>query len=312
MTGVHGDEGLLGYEIPEWLSVQRDKRRLYGLDLYFREAWEELDASTDALRELVETHAVVVCKPDAVAGRRLHAGLDWFARQGFDVVGAEICRVTRHATRALWQFQWNIATRERMELTELLMAQSRSLFLMVRLPPDGVPATVRMAALKGPVSGVRLPHHLRHAMGAVNSVINSVHSTDEPADVVRELAVFLDAEQRGRVIEGMLGGGGRDVGALVAELYAETAEESAFGFEARVAALADGPLARRVAEVRAGSRDWRGLVAAASASSVAWSDWDTIAIGTELMTAHEPGLARVLPGVSPEEWTRRRMAAATG
>lgn len=219
---------MFGHDIPAGLTVRDRKRRLYGADLYFKEGWAELSAhepDAAALAAAVRRHAVLVLKPDAVAGRRLGAAVGWLADQGFTVAAAEPCRPDRHVLRALWTYQWNIATRERTALTEAYFGLGTSLLLLVSGPVRPVPATVRLSDLKGSAdpAGVR-PGQLRHVLGSRDHVVNGVHSTDEPADVVRELSVLLDPEPRARAVAALVGGATADPGPAVAAAYAQTPE----------------------------------------------------------------------------------------
>lgn len=217
---------MFGHEIPAGLTMRRRKRLVYGADLYFREGWAELSEHRPdpaALVAAVGRHAVLLLKPDAVAARRLAAALDWVAGQGFAVAAAEPCRPDRYVLRALWEYQWNIATRERMALTEAYFALGPSLLLLLRGPDRPVPATVLLADRKGSAdpAGVR-PGHLRHVLGSRDHVVNGAHCTDEPADVVRELSVLLDPEPRARVAAALLDGRDADPGPAVDAVYAAT------------------------------------------------------------------------------------------
>jgi nucleoside diphosphate kinase len=274
---VRAGDATVGHEIPPGLSVRPRKRRIFGVDLYFREGWDELlslDADPERLVAAVRQHAVVLLKPDAVAGRRLHAALDWIAGQGMAVVAAEPCRLDRHAVRALWEYQWNIATRERMVVTEAYMQLSPLLVLLVRAPAGPVPATVLVSDRKGPAdpAGLR-PGQLRHALGSRNYVVNGVHSTDEPADVVRELSVLLTPEQRSRAAGALVGGRAADAGAVVDALYAE------------VPPVDLGPGG-----------------AAAGTSPAPGDGWDRVLADSGRLRLSEDGLARILPGVALSEW----------
>ncbi|MDG4810866.1 nucleoside-diphosphate kinase [Micromonospora sp. WMMD1120] len=317
------DLGRYGREILPTLSVLPAKRRLYGLDLYFQEAWAELVTalgSEDGVLRLLDRTALILFKPDAVVRRMIGPACEWMTARGIRLVAAETCLVSRHVTRALWQHQWNFATPERRALTELYMSRSPSLLLVVQLPPDSVPATVRLSALKGPaVTTERSPEHLRSALATSNHVVNGVHSTDEPADVVRELSIFLDADQRQRVYTHLLDVRDARLDDIVERLYREVPTEADLGFAARRQrwlAVADRTAPdRRRALQRALSRDagrdrvdWRELAADLSRMDADWSDWDTVVLGTELMVSNEEGLDRVLPGVAPALWTANAAA----
>jgi nucleoside diphosphate kinase len=323
MVPIDLGTGRLGDEIPPWLSVQPMKRRFYGLDLYFREGWEDLTAvgSAEEVRSWLECHTLLLCKPDAVAGRELEAVFSWLARQGATVVAAEVVAGDRHVIRALWEFQWNIATRDRRDVTELFMALAPMLLLVVRMPEDALPAAVRVADLKGSANvSDRAPHQLRSSLTTVNYILNGVHSPDEPADVVRELSVLLDEQQRRRIVQAIRTGTEESPNAKAQQLYAETPVVSALGLGSRRtrwldaidSAARNGPIGTDrgaalqavLAEVESGKRGWREFAAAMEGDCIPWDPWDTVVLGTTFAEAHLPDRFRILPGTSPAEWAR--------
>ncbi|MEV8057743.1 nucleoside-diphosphate kinase [Streptomyces antimycoticus] len=326
--------GRLGDEIPTWLSIQPLKRKFYGIDLYFREAWEELSTaagSAEELRGWMHRHAILLCKPDAVVSRQLEAVFGWLTRHDITVVASEIISASRHVIRALWEFQWNIATRDRRDVTELFMTRSPMLVLVVRMPAHPVPAAVRMAALKGSAdASVRKPHQLRSSLSTVNYIVNSVHSPDEPADFVRELSVLLDEEQRRRVFQAMLVSPEHPPSADAKQLYEQTRREPPLDYATRRSAWSHAVFAaeregvidtdhRRgltelLAAVEAGKRGWREFPAAMAHAQVPWDAWDTVVLGTTLAEANVPDRFRILSGTSVREWesTADQVAQALG
>ena len=191
------------------LSALPVKRALFAVDSYFRDGWDDLLEVVPEPSALLHTHATLLLKPDAVAGRRLEAALDWLLEQGALVVAAERIRLDRHTTRAMWWYQWNVATRERRELADALVTAGESLLLVARLPDAPTPATLRLSNLKGPADPAkREPWQLRQRLDNDNFLINFVHTADEPADLVREFGILLDGPDRRRLSRRTPGGRG--------------------------------------------------------------------------------------------------------
>lgn len=316
LPGVHSAAGLLGRETAPWLAAHPEKRRHYGLDLYFRDAWDEfgtvLGGDTARMRDRLNTHALLLLKPDAVVRRRLGAAFRWLAGQGMEVAAAVPVGVSSHQARAVWCYQWNIATLDRIRITELMMRRSRSLLVLVRLPADAVPASVRLAHLKGPaLAADRLPHHLRSDLAAVNAVINSVHSADEPADVLRESAILVDDRAaRQELWTAMAESTVTDPGPVVARLYAESEEVTDLDLATRaarwrtaLATAAPGWGPALLDEVLDRTRPWHDLPDAAARAGIPWDDWDTVVVGTNRAPSHLTEGVRILPWVSLADWT---------
>jgi hypothetical protein len=299
---------------------------LFAVDSYFRDAWEDLRPLPEGDVDLVlRRHALLLLKPDAVAGRRLLPALDWLAAHAAVVVAARRLDLGRHHARAMWQYQWNVATRDRRDLADQLLAAGSSLLLLLRLPAGGVPATVVLSSAKGPADPAgRRPGQLRERLGDGNFLLNYVHAADEPADLVRELGVLLDSRQRRAVLAEMLAGAdaGARALALAGELYRDAPAHplTVAPLLDRVDALvaAGDPAAGRATAalaaagvtgadpVPAGGRgtDWRALVSQLRACGVTVDRWDQIVLGTSLMAPSEPDRVPLLSGVPTRQWGR--------
>ncbi|MCD0448753.1 hypothetical protein LO762_06020 [Actinocorallia sp. API 0066] len=220
--------------VPAALSALPGKRALFAVDSYFRDGWDDLlDVAPDPWT-LLDTHATMLLTPDAVAGRRLEAALDWLLAQDAVVVAAEPLRLDRHGTRALWWYQWNVATRERRALADTLATAGESLLLVARLPHAPIPATLRISQRKGHADPERRePWQLRHRLDGADALVTFVHTADEPADLVREFGILLDGPERRRVYADLVAGRDSEARAraLIAELYARTPSHD-FSYEA--------------------------------------------------------------------------------
>lgn len=307
-----------GIAVPEALTRDPAKRLLFGADTYFQEGWDDLQRMAGPrAASVAHDHGLVLLKPDAVAQRALGRAIDWFVERDATIVDAIAVRLDPHMVRAMWQYQFNVATRDRRELADLVTGMGESMLLLVRLPASPVPASVRLSAWKGPADPRRrVPGELRHALGGGNFLLNFVHAADEPADVPRELAILLERAERARLL-GVLSGqaeaatdGLAAARALAARLEAESEPhdlELATALAGLRARAADRPEA---AELRAAldqvatgqSRDWRGLRELLLRSGVDAGAWDMIVIGTQLMEHSHPGVQQVLGSAARQRW----------
>jgi nucleoside diphosphate kinase len=170
------------------LTKSEEKRIAYSVDPYFRHGVRRMPVAA-AL-----TTTFVVLKPDAIAGRRAMTVVNELAGRGFSFIDASPFTFTPSLIRELWRYQYNVASWERIEIVDLMLPSSESLLLIVRdeqWEPGGLPAACRLAALKGPADPAkRKPTDLRSALNSPTPQFNFVHTADEPADVVRELAAM--------------------------------------------------------------------------------------------------------------------------
>ncbi len=119
--------------------------------------------------------------------------------KGFEVVEFWSFQHNRHSMRELWRYNWHLFPPDRLSMCTLLHGVAPTMVLLLRetRPDPQVPASVRLAAMKGPADPAkRRPGQIRFELQPPNAVINHVHVADEPIDVLREVAIFADRPQR--------------------------------------------------------------------------------------------------------------------
>ncbi|MEV6563760.1 nucleoside-diphosphate kinase [Streptomyces kronopolitis] len=312
-----------GDDISPALTCDPRKRSLFGSDTYFLESIEQLGTLTADVDGFLHRHAALLLKPDAVVSRQIPTTIDWLARGGFRIVAAERTRLTRTAVRALWYFQWNLATPERRRLADLFMDSCDAVVLVVRPEADAAeapPASVVMTERKGPTDPrARIPGQLRYETGRYSYLLNLVHTPDEPADVARELGIHFDPALRERVYTSALAGDDRSARAreLAEQLHAEVperdlafppaAERLKHAVRRGEESVAPGALREelRAARIAADDKDgYRRLLEAVWRAGLPLDTWDVVIVGTHVLPMKRTGLAPVLDGVSVLDWQR--------
>lgn len=170
-------------------------------DPLLREGWATLVGvlgEGGALRFACET-GLLWLRPDVIAAGAARDVLERIAAGGFVPVGACPVRLDRGGVRALWWWQLTRATAERLLLLEAMAAMGPGLLVLYR-HPDGDPAR-RLTRLKGRNDPVgRAADSLRSVAGSPNRLLTMVHTSDDPLDVVRELAAFLPWRERAELL----------------------------------------------------------------------------------------------------------------
>jgi nucleoside diphosphate kinase len=183
------------------LTTDPVKRQQYTVDPLLREGWATLAGVLGegaALRFASET-AIVWLRPDVAAAGAIADVAGRIAAAGFVAVGTAVVRLGRADVRALWWWQLKRATAERLLLLDAVAALGPGLVVLYR-HPGGDPAQ-RLTLLKGGNDPAgRAPDSLRSVAGSPNRLLTMVHTSDDPADVVRELAVFLPWRERAGLV----------------------------------------------------------------------------------------------------------------
>ncbi|GAA2422402.1 hypothetical protein [Streptomyces glaucus] len=318
------------------LTASATKRELFAEDLYFRECWADaLDvfgarppagaaggagapepagaAAAAALGPL----GLLSFKCDGMAARRADRTLRYLTEQGFSVLASSRIRHNRHSMRELWRYNWHVYTTDRLALMTLMHSVTESLLLIVRDDryDPAVPGSVRLADLKGSADpAARGPEHLRTVLDPPNKIINFVHVADEPADIVREVGIFLDRPERRalltRVREADPRRAQQEAYEEVARLEAELPAND-FDLDAtlkRLEAVADADaFARITSAVSGGARlSWDELCGLLDPADPAVGTWDFVRVATEVLDADRPASADLLPPSSAAEWRGRR------
>ncbi|MEV0358342.1 nucleoside-diphosphate kinase [Nocardia sp. NPDC050697] len=290
------------------LTPQPEKVAAYRGDTYVAETVEQLERLGVDPAAFATGHSMLLLKPDAIVARAVEPTLKWLADNGYGVVAAEIVPVNRHLARALWYYAWNIASPERRRLADLLVDISDALVLVVTAPDDPLPVPVRLARAKGPTDPrKRRPGELRHLLGRDNYLLNLVHTPDDPADVLRELAIYFPEPLRARIIAASgqpsraAAGDARvtpleRAGALAAELYARSPERS---FDR------DTALARILQDLGPAEPDPATLLDTALTNGTPVDPWSAIVLGSRELPMRTGTGAQTLRPVTATDWTEK-------
>lgn len=267
------------------MSSPIEQKIRYHRDTYYLEASQQL--GTDAAH-FAERHGLLLLKPDAVAARAIHPTLDWLADNGYRVVAARVIAVDRLMIRALWYHNWHIASPERRRIADLMIELSAALLLVITDDRPGAVA-VRLTAGKGPTAPrQRREGELRFLLGGSTYLLNLVHTSDTPAEVLRELGVYLGGADRAALVAEALRAEDQDAAArrLAAGLY-EAAPERSFDLTLAKAALLDQ---LEAPDLRLDSDDarWADALRAAWDLGTQLDPWPTIVVGASILPMRIP------------------------
>lgn len=179
-----------------WLTNDQKKRQVYGDDPYFWEGWESFQAACSGQLEAALRHLTfLLVKPEAIVGRRIAAILDFLSARGFCCVGTWPVRLNRHQARALWRYQINSVPIAHIRALELGVTAGEMFILGLAhaLENGEASSAAELLRLSKGSSSAPAPSTLRGQLRLPARMLNFAHAPDEPADVLRELAIVCDS-----------------------------------------------------------------------------------------------------------------------
>jgi hypothetical protein len=192
------------------LTAVAAKQRLYADDGFFREGLADLRHLNGVpIEPVLRRTALVLYKPEAIGGRRVMLADRLLSDSGFAAVAAAGLEFTGPTIQGLWRYQLRRNTLDKIRLYTRWATRAPALLVAYRdiVSETDLPAAVRLKGIKGPAAiHKRQPHDLRSRLGSPNSILNFLHSADEPVDIVREIAVLLPCQERDGFIRNLLTG----------------------------------------------------------------------------------------------------------
>ncbi|MEV7192277.1 nucleoside-diphosphate kinase [Streptomyces sp. NPDC093510] len=144
-------------------------------------------------------HALLLIQPDCLARRQAMECVVAAEQHGFQLVTSVRVHLSPRVVGALWFYQEDSSTPDSCTIGELVCGHTDSLLLLLRdeAPLPDTPASLRMTRLKGPSRPEqRTAEHLRSAIGAQDRLVVLIHTSDEPADMIRESAIICGSSAR--------------------------------------------------------------------------------------------------------------------
>lgn len=299
------------------LTLLPTKRDEFTRDIYFRECWSDcLEIFGPDASDKLHSIALLSFKPDAIVGRRVTPTMEFLEREEFVPLAVATIEYTRHSMRELWRYNWQVYTVDRLELVTHMHTSNPSLLVLLRdsRPVPGVPGSVRLSSLKGSADpDQRRPGQLRTVLEPPNRIINFVHVADEPADIVRELGIFLERGERRRLLRDVRDAASSSRMPVEAQLRRSqaTLEQAhpSHDFELQ------GVLARvehrsEFDELLATGQEltWTELRDRLAGGSAKLDRWDLTVLACNTLALDRPGGEDLLPAVAVADWQVRAAA----
>jgi hypothetical protein len=183
------------------------KRWVYDRDVHFVAGFEQCRhrwVVQGQLKDHLWNLASLLIRPEAIVARGACRVLPILRQRGFTPIAVRSLWLNRAQAHALWEYQANLATQEHLRLLGDLCTAGPSIYVLLRDASRRVsaPATVHLTHLKGPtLIRKRQPGHLRSITGPkLANLISYLHIADDPADLIRDMALLFNPEQRATLL----------------------------------------------------------------------------------------------------------------
>ncbi|MFS8184750.1 hypothetical protein ACMG4P_24775 [Pseudovibrio denitrificans] len=315
-------------KLPSNLSKSKSKSQLYSGDPYFRDTWDDLKTLFDSDASIVEQFqdvSLVILRPDAIVNQRLEKFICIVKDMGLVPFFATSFIYSRHMVREGWRYQLNIATPERIEVMDMILSHAPSILIMfhktekTKLDPH-LPLTLQLSEMKGPSDPLkRSPSDFRSLLGdAQVSVLTYLHISDEPADVIREMGIFLSKQERLSCLSNLQvkKDYSNEVQLLINDQYKiqpaqSLIESSAYAAINQRSHKINGDDKNHTAVVDAivelkqrDNTNWKALFSVCEKQNVPITIWEKVAIAGPNSKGHFEQLHPVLPDVSISDWKK--------
>ncbi|MGP2540612.1 hypothetical protein [Pantoea eucalypti] len=190
----------VGHDSWKGLTVMPEKKTFYSRDVYFRESWGDAQkVFGENTVSFLQNIAVLVFKPDAFMARKCQAALEFLLHQNFIPIAWREFRYNHWTMREDWRYQLNQFSLDRIFLNEKLLTSDDCTMVIFRDDSKEckLPGTVRLQSLKGSsLPELHKPEQLRAILKSHNRLFKFVHTTDEPADIIRESGILFSSDER--------------------------------------------------------------------------------------------------------------------
>ena len=221
-------------QVPLFCTRNQKKRDLYAIDPYFREGYESaFEIFGDQLKNIALQSSAIVFKPDAIVNRKILETIKFLVKKEFTPIAYKTFTYNRHSIREDWRYQYNVATRNRIRAVDYLLQTSPSLVVFFKKKPKIYNnACEEMTKLKGHSNPkYRKIDDIRYQLKSINSLLNYIHTCDEPADLFRSLGLYFDDIERIDLLDDikLMGNVWQNLNKVVTTLY-DTYEKSNFNY----------------------------------------------------------------------------------
>ena len=182
-------------EFVPWNEITKvsEKRNVYEIDPEFRFGLNVLSIGGQIKWDMICSLGIIVLKPECFYTKKCHRIIDIIIKNDFEILAFQFGNLSISTICSIWRYQLNTASQSRIRILFDILEKRPYLAVLLRKKYQlDVPCTVRVSQLKGSsYPDTRTLNTIRGELAPPNPFLNYVHGCDEPADLVREIAVWF-------------------------------------------------------------------------------------------------------------------------
>lgn len=192
------------YCVWDRLSNNKNKENLFKEDQYFNYSLKIANKVLNSEKnDVLSNYALLLIKPESFMFNKIDEILNLLIANEFQIIYYNIKQLTWLQCLELWKYQWPAASIERVFLSQTLMSYSESMVLILKNSKYNKSfLSTYLSSLKGSANETeRKSNNFRSVLKPINRMLNYIHTSDEPADMIRELGILFDWEELLQIYE---------------------------------------------------------------------------------------------------------------
>lgn len=183
------------------LTLSEKKRNLYCHDFYYELSYSiATEVLRDRFLEEIMSIGLLIIKPDAEKLGRISLLLGLLHSNGYEILQILETEITAVQTMEMWKYQWSAASIDRINTNINLMKMAPSYVLILKNPRYAVSQNCPLSAILTEQKGSadeksRSEQHFRTVLKPLNIILNYIHTSDEPMDIIRELGILFEIDK---------------------------------------------------------------------------------------------------------------------
>lgn len=184
------------------LTSSLKKQEIFSNDFYFELSYEVASRIlNNKMKTILKNHVFLLIKPETFITNKIDILIKDLKEHHFELVYVSLKLINHTQISELWKYMWSGASLMRIITNQEYYSRYMSGLLILRNTKyNDTDLCSFMTKIKGSSStGHYKESTIRYRMNSINTFLNYIHSPDEIADFMREIAVFFQWDDLNKI-----------------------------------------------------------------------------------------------------------------